>query len=323
MLRLRKRLSYLGPTIRPGLLEGATKNTTAIEGFKEPMTQTPMCSFIGWCNIYRRFVPNFARVAAPLNKMLQNSYDFQLPAFNDDEPQAFITLKAALAHPPILQLPCMGAKLSVDTDACDYQVGCALMQEDEETGERHPIGFWNRGRNSTEKNYSRREKECLPVVWAVQILRLYLRGVMSISDASGRLPGWHLRLLEHEFTVHYRKGLKNQIADAVSRLPTWGETKIAPNLQNLCFVVEADLPWPYMTAPEDGSEEGGEGVAFVDEGEDMVLAAVHEPEGTEPQVLSVAEIIESQATDNYCQDVRRRVEEYPEYKRYTENNKVL
>lgn len=41
-----------------------------IDGFKEPTTQTQLRSFIGLCNVYRRFVPNFARVTSCLNRML-------------------------------------------------------------------------------------------------------------------------------------------------------------------------------------------------------------------------------------------------------------
>lgn len=247
-------VDYLGHTIRPGLLEVATKNTAAIEGFREPRNQTPVRSFLGLCNVYRRFVPNFERVTAPLNAMLQNAYDFELPAFTEDQRRAFELLKRALIKPPVLQLPRSGTKLSVDTDACDYQVGCALMQEGED-GIRHPIGYWSRGLTPAEKNYSAGEKECLAVIWAVQILRPYLESthfdlytdhqalcwVMSMANASGRLARWRLRLLEHDFTIHYRKGLKNQVADAVSRLPTLGETATTPDLDIPCFVVEGAI----------------------------------------------------------------------------------
>jgi len=107
-----KSVSYLG--------EVATKNTAAIEGFKEPKTQTQMRSFIGLCNVYRRFVPNFARVAAPLNRMLQKSFDFNLPEFNEEEREAFNLLKAALANPPILQLP---RRLRLSSRLCSYARG--------------------------------------------------------------------------------------------------------------------------------------------------------------------------------------------------------
>ncbi len=77
-------------------------------------------------------------------------------------------------------------------------------------------------------NYSVGEKECLAVVWAVQILRPYLerrhfdlytdhqalKWMMDLTDVGGRLARWRLRLLEFDFTVRYKKGLKNTIADA-------------------------------------------------------------------------------------------------------------
>ncbi len=67
-LKLKKRsffgqsVNYLGHTIRPGLLEVANRNTDAIQGFKVPTTQTELRSFLGLRNVYRSFIPNFARV---------------------------------------------------------------------------------------------------------------------------------------------------------------------------------------------------------------------------------------------------------------------
>ena len=58
-----------------------------------------------------------------------------------------------------------------------------------------------------------------------------LRWILSGSDHSGRLARWRLRLLEFDFTVTYKKGAKDTIADAISRLPTYGEAKLAPDTQ--------------------------------------------------------------------------------------------
>ncbi len=72
-------------------------------------------------------------------------------------------LREAVTKPPILCLPRVDRPFSVDTDACDYQIGCALMQEQED-GTRNPIGFWSRALSPAEKNYSVGENEFLGVV---------------------------------------------------------------------------------------------------------------------------------------------------------------
>ena len=54
---------------------------------------------------------------------------------------------------------------------------------------------------------------------------------MGITDVSGRLARWRLRLAEFDYTIEYRKGNKNQIADAISRLPTTGETGVPPDVE--------------------------------------------------------------------------------------------
>ena len=77
--------------------------------------------------------------------------------------------------PPVLALPRSNLPFTVDTDACDYQVCCALMRTGEDVS-RHLIRYWSRSLNDAERNYSVGEKECLAIVWAVQILQPYLEG---------------------------------------------------------------------------------------------------------------------------------------------------
>ena len=248
-----KAVDYLGHVIKPGRLEVATKNTAAIEGFREPETQTQLKSFLGLCNVYRRFVPNFARVSAPLNKLLKKEQSPKLEPFDDTERNAFKKLKEALASPPVLRLPQEQLPFSVDTDACEYQIGCALMQLHED-GKTYTIGFWSRTLTSAERNYSVGAKECLAVVWAVQLLRPYLershfdlytdhqalKWMMDMTDASSRLARWRLGLMEFDFTVKYRKGAANTVADCASRLPTFHESSWTPDLDIPCYLVAQD-----------------------------------------------------------------------------------
>lgn len=45
-----------------------------------------------------------------------------------------------------------------------------------------------------------------------------------MNDASSRLAGWRLRLLEFDFIVQYKKGAKNAFVDCISMLLIHGET---------------------------------------------------------------------------------------------------
>ena len=72
----------------------------------------------------------------------------------------------------------------------------------------------------------------MAVVWAVTSLRPYaegtrftirtdhdaLRWLMTLSDISGRLTRWRLRLQEFDFDIVYRPGRVHQVPDALSRL---------------------------------------------------------------------------------------------------------
>ena len=96
---------------------------------------------------------------------------------NEEETKAFETLKEKLFNPPILTLPRIGRRYTIDTDACNVQIGCVLLQDQEdEKPTRKPIGYWSRTLFQAEQGYHTTERECLAVVWAVLLLRPYLEG---------------------------------------------------------------------------------------------------------------------------------------------------
>ena len=240
-------VKYLGHIIHPGTLEVDATHTIALRRAKHPTTKTQLRAFLGLCNVYRRFVPKYSHIAAPLNTLLCKGQPVNLRPFGEAEAQAFETLVAAVTSPPVLALPKPDLPYSVDTDASDYQVGCALFQTTED-GERRPIGYWSRSLKPAEKNYSTPEKECLAVVWALTTLRPYLqcktftvysdqaslRWLMTIAGSSGRLMRWRLRLSEFDFTVLYKRGLCN------THCVLHGEPTSEIEDEILCFVIEGD-----------------------------------------------------------------------------------
>ena len=149
----------------------------------------------------------------------------------DEERGALEELKRRLTSPPILALPKQREYYKLDTEACDLQVGCTLLQDQGGAG-YVPIGHCSRALTKQERDYTTTEKECLAIVWAILLLRPYLEGqrftvrsdrdslrwVLNLADAKGRLAGWRLRLSEYDFVVEHRAGIKHQAAEALSRL---------------------------------------------------------------------------------------------------------
>jgi len=121
-------VKYLGHVIKPGTLEIDSAATRSLKSARAPQNQSEIRSFLGMCNVYRRFIDRFAHVAEPLNALLRAGQPEKIAAWGDREEEAFRSLINSICSPPILGLPKAGRPYSLDTDASDYQIGCALFQ---------------------------------------------------------------------------------------------------------------------------------------------------------------------------------------------------
>ena len=211
------RVKYLRHIIKPGCLEIDTAHVKSLREAKPPKTKKELRSFLGVCNVYRRFVKNYAMIAAPLTDLLEDRSPDLLNELDTSEMKAFHVLIKAITKPIVLALPIADARFSLDTDASDGQIGCAFFHEHE--GKRRPVGYFSRTLTKPERNYSVSEKECLGIIWAVMTLRPYLLGVgfdlntdhsslrwlMNITDPSGRLLRWRLCLSKFDFAINYKR----------------------------------------------------------------------------------------------------------------------
>ena len=174
----------------------------------------------GW---YRRFVKNYASLAAPISDCLKKTAKFVLTEAAKE------TLKEALTSAPVLIHPDFRKRFFIQCDASYFGVGAVLFQKDEETNER-PIAFFSQKLNSCQTNYSVTEKECLGAVLAMKRFRPYvelmpftiitdhasLKWLISLKDLNSRLARWPLQLQSFKFDIEHRKGSENIVAD-VSR----------------------------------------------------------------------------------------------------------
>ena len=95
--------------------------------------------------------------------------------WQDAHDLAFQDLKQALHKPPILKPLNWNYGLILQVDASNRGLGAILSQIDLE-GLEHPVACASRKLQPREEKLSTTEKECLAIVWVVELFRYYLFG---------------------------------------------------------------------------------------------------------------------------------------------------
>lgn len=222
-----KQLRYLGYIVGGGELKPDPAKIETITRYHYPKTPKQVRSFMGATGWYRRFIADYATIAAPIFETLKKGRSFQFP---ETAREAFDKLKNALITSPVLTHPDFSKHFYVQCDASDLGIGAVLFQRDEQDGE-HPIAYFSQKLSSAQKNYSVTERECLAVVMAIKKFRPYielmpftiitdhssLKWLMSHKDLSGRLARWSLHLQTFSFDIEHRKGKENIVPDTLSR----------------------------------------------------------------------------------------------------------
>lgn len=181
-----------------------------------PTNVTKLRSFLGLRNVYRRFVSNFALIAAPLTHNLRSDNCHTVPDMNEAEMNSFRHLKEALVKPLLLSLPLSDLTNVLDTDACEKQLDAVLMQHSEYKSLR-PTIYYPRTLMTAKRNNDRAKRECLVIVWAILLLHPYLYvthfeirtnhyslwWIFHMDTSSGRLSRWKSWLQEFDFEVVY------------------------------------------------------------------------------------------------------------------------
>lgn len=67
----RTTVTYLGPLVKPARLEIKSYAVKSLKEALPPRNKEELRSFLGVCNVYRRLVHQFAKIAGPLNVRLQ------------------------------------------------------------------------------------------------------------------------------------------------------------------------------------------------------------------------------------------------------------
>lgn len=199
-----------------------------------PTNVKQMRGFLGHAGFYRRFMKDFAKIAQPMTKLLQNEVEWN---FNDECNEVFHILKEALVTAPVIQPPDWGIPFEIMCDASGYAVGAVLGQK---RGKHcHVIYYASKTLNPAQCNYTTTEKELLAIVFTFEKFRSYLLGgktivytdhsalkyLMAKKETKPRLIRWILLLQEFDVEIKDKSGTQNLVADHLSRIlrPEEGE----------------------------------------------------------------------------------------------------
>ena len=226
------KVSYLGHIVSAEGVHTDPAKIKAVTQIAPPETVEQVRSFLGLVGYYRRFIPNFSSLSAPLVALTKKGSKF---LWGEGQNNAFNALKHHICTAPILAYPQFDRPFVLQTDASDKGLGAALTQFDPNNKE-HVIAYASRSLTDREKNYSATEKEALAIVFAVEHFRVYLLGrqFTLVTDHSalqwlqsvepkGRIARWLMTLQEYSFTIKHRPGVSHGNADGISRLPSANE----------------------------------------------------------------------------------------------------
>ncbi len=182
--------------------------------------------FLGIAGYYRRFIPNFSKVARPLHDLTRQDAPFLWTTSCQD---SFEALKDKLVSPPVLAYPCFSKPFVLHTDASGVGLG-AVLEQVQEDGKLHPISNASRTLSKHESKYDITDLEALGVVWACKHYRAYLLGhhcvvytdhaplkaMLRAKHQSGKLARWAGIISKLDLDIQYRPGWKHSNADALS-----------------------------------------------------------------------------------------------------------
>uniref|UniRef100_A0A803TGK0 Gypsy retrotransposon integrase-like protein 1 n=1 Tax=Anolis carolinensis TaxID=28377 RepID=A0A803TGK0_ANOCA len=222
---------YLGHIIGGGCIRPDPTKVKDIHQWPILKTKKQIRSFLGLAGYYRKFIPSFSNLAAPLSDLTKKKHPNQV-IWSSKCQESMDNLKRALTSDSVLKAPNFDNPFILTCDASDTGLGAVLSQIDED-GEDRPILFLSKKWHSNELSMSTIEKECYSIIWSIKKLKPYLWGrkftlqtdhaplrwLDNVKGTNNKLLRWSLSLQDFTFDIKHIKGKCNVVADALSRAP--------------------------------------------------------------------------------------------------------
>ena len=99
---LETRVKYLGHILSKDGIQADPAKIQTLSDWKFPKNGIGMLQFCGLANYFRKFIPNFCRLSAPLYQLTKKGFPFKR---GEEAQLSFDAIKTLLASPPLLAYP--------------------------------------------------------------------------------------------------------------------------------------------------------------------------------------------------------------------------
>lgn len=225
-----REVKYLGHIVSEKGVSPDPSLTEKIRNYPIPKDLHQLRTFLGLSGFYRRFIDHYSHKAEPLIALTRKDVKYE---WTPDCQSAFDKLKYALISPPVLIYPDFTKRFILYTDASTVAMGAVLAQVSDVDQQVHPVAFWSKTFNPSQRNWTTSEQECAAIITAIRQFDWCLHSNFDVvTDHSAlvwllnqktpptpRLARWITFIQQYQFGVSHRPGKQHADADAMSRAP--------------------------------------------------------------------------------------------------------
>ena len=239
---MKKHIQYLGHLISEEGIQPLTEKLESIKTMPAPRNAKEIKQFLGLAGYYRKFVPRFSDLSRPLTRLTHKDALFE---WTKECKAVFQMLKDTLCQHPILKYPDPARPYILFTDASNYAWAGVLTQPYDEVDPsnpstdnkptkriHHPIVYVSGLFRGSQLNWAALTKEAYAIYLSVRKFSFYLTGAdilirsdhlllkkfLSQSTRNKKVDNWAVELESFNLKFEYIQGIKNTLADTLSRI---------------------------------------------------------------------------------------------------------
>ena len=220
---------FFGYLVKQNTIELTQERKDGIQALRFFKNTKGAQSFLGSCNFFKDFIPNYSQHTCKLNDMTRKDFNWDRSTWKEPYEEEFENLKLQIQNAMTLHFPDYNKLWILRTDCSKDALGAILFQVGED-GIYEPIAFVSQKLSEQAKNWAAVKLEAYAVYYAVKKLAYYLLGhtfVIEVDHANlvsmehseqHIIQRWRSYLENFSFRIRHISGKQNLLADFQSRM---------------------------------------------------------------------------------------------------------